>query len=162
MQVKDNGNMSQKNHNITNNEQNECKPMYEWKIPSISGHNKMLLCYGYIRLNTQNSKSTPYIIEDIIKLFILYYCSDDYTFNDILNASYLQSFYSAIISIYSFKWYLQIYPNGCNENTRNKSVIFLKIANVPKQYKQISGQCKLSCNNNVEICRNFIFNEKNL
>ena len=154
--------MSAKNNNKLNHEMknNECQ--YLWKIPSIHGYDAELLCFGYIRLYCDNNNL--YIIKPIIKLFELYYCSDSYTFNDICLSSYLDSFYSKIISIYSFKWYLQIYPFGCNENTKSKVVLFLKIASVAKQYKQISGSCKLAVFKpyNIQIERNFIFNEKNL
>merc|ERR1712173_204747 len=99
---------------------------------------KNLLCHGYVKNNY-----IEYITTDIVRL-ISQYVSD--ILEDIKNASDKQVFYTSIVSIKSFKWYLKLKvlaPKVQNENVKRYFQIFLCLESMPSELKWVKVYWKL-------------------
>eukprot|EP01084_Bolivina_argentea_P169377 293634_1 len=112
---------------------------YTWSIPSMSHIEKQLLCAGYIR-NNYNS----YIPEAMINLFCSYYTNDIFTINEVKNAHHNQSFISPMFIIEGLKWFLEFYPNGCNDNNEGNVMLFICLASAAPKIKTLATTYKLS------------------
>ena len=80
----------------------------------MSDETKSLLCHGYTRKHYPS-----YFLPVIIKLLAHFFTLDLHTIDHIKSPSGHAKFLSPLFSINSIKWYLELWPNGCNNNSRN-------------------------------------------
>ena len=137
-------------------ESNENKHKFIWKLPSIPLSQKEVICSGYVRANYHYK---THFIPELIKLFALFYTNDPYTIDDIKNALHLQRFMSPMFTVQGFKWYLEFYPNGSNDNNKGLSILYLCLAILPPKILSIELKYKLSIiETKSEYIDKFIFN----
>eukprot|EP01084_Bolivina_argentea_P122566 217180_1 len=126
---------------------------YCWKIPSINKHQKQLICHGYVRQHYNK-----YVITPIIQLFAMFYSNQDYILQDIKNAENGEPFSSPIFSVESFRFYLELYPNGGTQHTVNKVLCFLCLPMMPPHLTNISTKFNFSLiETNTKKQRNYTF-----
>eukprot|EP01084_Bolivina_argentea_P231436 390307_1 len=132
-------------------------PKFLWQIPSLKFEQKLLLAYGYIRQNYNGHMTWP-----IIHLFANFYSNDSYSLSDIYQAKHKQFLTSNIFSLSSFKFYLELHPNGCNEANEGSVILFLCLASFPPNITTIDMSFKLSLKeiNNIFFHHNFKFTSK--
>lgn len=130
---------------------------FTWKIPPITNKHKDILCHGYIRENYNK-----YIPNPIAQLFIKYYINGEYSLNQIKRSLFKQAFHSSVVEIGSFKWFLQLYPNGTTDRNKGEIILFLVLASNPPNTNTISATITLSLKEtNSTKTLNHTFNHPN-
>ena len=110
----------------------------QWTIPSISNTKKDFLYHGYVRGYYGKHVST-----DIIKLLQQFYNFDLYSIQDIIHCGFQENFIGPIFEINSFKFYLELWPNGCNDYNHGRVSLQFSSVSIPRNL-QILIQYKLS------------------
>ena len=82
-------------------------------------------------------------MNELIELFSLFYCIDEFSLNDLKNAHHLQVFHSHAVKIQNYTFYLELWPNGCNDTNKGITVIFLCLASRNPTLKKLRVKYKL-------------------
>eukprot|EP01084_Bolivina_argentea_P316006 547663_1 len=103
---------------------------FTWSLPSMPNIEKELLCHGFV-----HNHYKKHIPQEILNLFTQFYSFDLVTVKDITNDSIVRHrFTSPIFEINSTKWYLELWPKGCNDNHKGMVKLFFCLVSIPNGY----------------------------
>eukprot|EP01084_Bolivina_argentea_P157135 273835_1 len=108
---------------------------FEWKLPEFTSHHVDYLSSGFIRI--ESTKHSLFIPRDITRTCMKYYYNLN-ILNSIKTAPNGISFKSNLFSIGPFKFYMDIFPNGYDKDSKGNIDWFLNLASISPTINQIA------------------------
>ena len=118
---------------------------YQWKLPEFNEHHVDHLTNGYIR--DESKKYSLYVPRDVSNTCMQYYYNLN-IINKVKTAENGQGFKSNLFSIGPFKFYMDVFPNGYDSESKGNIDWFLNLSSMSPTIQRIAFKYQVKIKEN--------------